>query len=52
MHEIFNWGHINESRPKRLSLFAGASEINIDEPDRNNSYKNGETNNKYRIQIY
>lgn len=32
MYEVFNWGHVNESRPKRLSLFAGASEINIDDP--------------------
>lgn len=33
MHEVFNWGHVNESRPtKRLSLFLGASEINIDDP--------------------
>lgn len=32
MYEVFNWGHVNASRPKRLSLFAGASEINIDDP--------------------
>ncbi|XP_031621847.1 ensconsin-like isoform X7 [Contarinia nasturtii] len=32
MYEVFNWGHVNESRPKRLSVFAGASEINIDDP--------------------
>lgn len=32
MYEVFNWGHVNESRPKRLSLFLGASEINIDDP--------------------
>lgn len=32
MYEVFNWGHVNETRPKRLSLFAGASEINIDDP--------------------
>lgn len=32
MYEVFNWGHVNESRPKRLSLFVGASDINIDDP--------------------
>lgn len=46
MYEVFNWGHINESRPKRLSLFNGASEINIDEPpsaiEKSNSKHNGE----------
>lgn len=45
MYEVFNWGHINESRPMRLSLLAGASEINIDEPlptEKNNSKSNGE----------
>lgn len=46
MYEVFNWGHINESRPKRLSLFNGASEINIDDPpsatEKTNSKHNGE----------
>lgn len=46
MYEVFNWGHINESRPKRLSLFNGASEINIDDPpsatEKSNSKHNGE----------
>lgn len=32
MYEVFNWGHVNDSRPKRLSIFAGASDINIDDP--------------------
>lgn len=32
MYEVFNWGHVNDSRPKRLSIFAGASDINIDGP--------------------
>lgn len=50
MYEVFNWGHVNDSRPKRLSVFAGASEINIDDPPSSkttfkptNPKSNGET---------
>lgn len=49
MYEVFNWGHINESRPKRLSLFVGASEINIGEPpssDKTNLILKGENHSE------
>lgn len=39
MYEVFNWSHVNESRPKRLSLLKGASEINIDDPVPTHAHK-------------
>lgn len=32
MYEVFNWGHLNDSRPKRYSLAIAGSHIDIDEP--------------------
>lgn len=48
MYEVFNWGNLNDARPKRYSLAIAGSHIDIDEPPSTNaSTNNRNSNNVY-----